>query len=101
MTTYVLLIKFSPEHSKNYASMEQQGKEVREKYMKACPGIKLLEHHLWLSGPYDFMHLYEAPDPETAFKMSAVILSTGMVSSVETWPAIRYQRVLELVKDIQ
>jgi uncharacterized protein with GYD domain len=97
MTTYVLLIKFSTEHAKNYASMEQMGMEMRERYMKACPGIKLLAHHLRLSGPYDFMHLYEAPDVETAFKMSAVIRSSEMVSSVETWPAISYQRLLELV----
>ena len=41
-----------------------------------------------LRGPYDFLHLYESPDVEAEFKMAAVIRSTGMVSSVETWPAI-------------
>ena len=100
MTTYVLLIKFSTEHAKNYASMEQMGQEMREKFMRACPGIKLLAHHLYLSGPYDFMHLYESPDVETAFKMFAVIRSSGMVSSCETWPAISYQKMLEVVKDL-
>ena len=100
MTTYVLLIKFSREHAKNYASMEQMGLEMREKYMKACPGIKLLQHHLRLSGPYDFLHTYESPDVETAFTMAAVIRSSEMVSSVETWPAIRYQRLLELLKNV-
>ena len=100
MTTYVLLIKFSPELAKDFAAMERMGKEVREKYMRACPNIKLLQHHYWLSGPYDFMHVYESPDVESAFKMAAVILSTGMASSVETWPAISYQRMLELVSEI-
>ena len=46
------------------------------------------------------MHVYESPDTESAFKMAAVILSTGMASSVETWPAISYQRLQELVRDI-
>ena len=100
MITYVLLIKFSPGLSKNYADMERMGKEVREKYMKACPEIKLSAHHYWLSGPYDFMHIFDSPDIESAFKMAAVILSTGMAESVETWPAIGYQKLLELVKDI-
>jgi uncharacterized protein with GYD domain len=76
------------------------GKEVREKYMKACPGIVLLQHHYWLSGPYDFMHVYESPDVESAFKMASVILSTGMATSVETWPAVSYQNFIELVKEI-
>ncbi len=100
MTTYVLLIKFSPEWAKNFAGIEQMGKEVREKYMKACPGIKLTNHHYWLSGPYDFMHIYESPDMESALKMAAVILSTGMAASVETWPALDYQKCLELVEQI-
>ena len=100
MTTYVLLIKFSPELAKDFTAMERMGKEVREKYMKECPGIKLLPHHLWLSGPYDFMHVYESPDAETAFKMAAVILSTGMAVSVETWTAISYERLVELVRDV-
>jgi len=100
MTTYVLLIKFSPELAKDFAAMERMGKEVREKYMRQCPDINLLPHHYWLSGPYDFMHVYESPDTESAFKMAAVILSTGMASSVETWPAISYQRLQELVRDI-
>jgi len=44
----VLLIKFSTEHAKNYASMKQMGMEMREKYIKACPGTKLLSNHLRL-----------------------------------------------------
>lgn len=100
MMTFVLLIKFSTEHAKNYASMQKMGMEMREKYMRACPGIKLLDHHLYLSGPYDFMHLYEAPDLGTAFKMSSVIRASEMVSSCETWPALKYQELVGLVKDI-
>ena len=100
MTTYVLLIKFSPLLAKDFAAMERMGKEVREKYMKQCPGINLLQHHYWLSGPYDFMHVYESPDAESAFKMAAVILSTGMAASVETWPAVSYDSFVELVKEI-
>jgi hypothetical protein len=46
------------------------------------------------------MHVYESPDVESAFKMAAVILSTGMAASVETWPAISYQSLTDLVKEI-
>jgi uncharacterized protein with GYD domain len=100
MTTYILLIKFSPELAKDYASMERMGQEVREKYMKACPSIALSQHHYWLSGPFDFMHVFDSPDADSAFTMAAVILSTGMASRVETWTALNYQHFLGLVKDI-
>jgi uncharacterized protein with GYD domain len=100
MATYILLIKFSPELAKDFAAMERMGKEVREKYVRACPGIQLSPHHYWLSGPYDFMHVFESPDADSAFKMAAVILSTGMAATVETWTAISFQKLLELVKEI-
>ncbi len=100
MTTYVLLIKFSSELAKNYSAMQEMGKVMREKYMKACAGIKLSDHHYWLSGPYDFMHVYDSPDVQTAFTMAACILSSGMAERVETWPALNFQQFMEAVKDV-
>ena len=99
MATFVMLIKMSPDLAKNFKSMEEIGKKVGAKYREACPEVQVREH-LALLGPYDFLDILEAPNEETAFKMAAVILSSGMASSVETWCALPYQKLLALTKDL-
>jgi uncharacterized protein with GYD domain len=96
---FVMLIKMSPELAKNFKSMQEIAKEVGAKYRAACPEVNVTTH-LALLGPYDFLDILEAPSEETAFKMAAVILSSGMASSVETWTALPYQKLVELTKDI-
>lgn len=99
MATFVMLVKMSPELAKNFQAMEEIAKQVGTKYREACPEVNVT-HHLALLGPYDFMDILEAPNEETAFKMAAVILSSGMASSVETWTALSYKRLLELIRGI-
>lgn len=99
MATFVMLVKMSPELAKNFQAMEEIAKKVGAKYKAACPEVNVT-HHLALLGPYDFMDILEAPNEETAFKMAAVILSSGMASSVETWTALPYKRLLELTRGI-
>jgi len=99
MATFVMLIKMAPELAKNISQMEEIGKKVGAKYKEACPEVVVREH-LALLGPYDFMDILEAPNEETAFKMAAVILSSGMASAVETWSAINYAKLLELTRGL-
>ena len=99
MPMFVMLIKLSPELAKNFGSMEEIGRKVGNSYREACPGVNVTTH-LALLGPYDFMDIIEAPSEETAFKMAAVILASGMASSVETWTALSYQKLLELTRDL-
>ena len=99
MPTFVMLIKMAPELAKNFGSMEEIGRSVGKKYKEACPNVNVTAH-LALLGPYDFMDVVEADSEETAFRMAAAILSSGMASSVETWTALSYQKLLELTRDI-
>jgi len=99
MATFVMLIKMAPELAKNISSMEEIGKKVGARYKEACPEVSVREH-LALLGPYDFLDILEAPNEETAFKMAAVILASGMASAVETWSAISYQKLLELTRNL-
>jgi uncharacterized protein with GYD domain len=99
MPTFVMLIKNSPEFAKNLKSMDELAKKVGAAYKAACPEVNVTTH-LALLGPYDFMDILEAPSEETAFKMAAVLLASGMVSSVETWTAMHYPRFQELMKNL-
>jgi uncharacterized protein with GYD domain len=60
--------------------------------------VKFLAHYALL-GPHDFLDIYEAPDEESAAKVSMISLSGGAVSA-ESWVAIPYKKFLGLIKDL-
>jgi uncharacterized protein with GYD domain len=60
--------------------------------------VKSLAHYALL-GPYDFLDGYEAPDEETAAKVSMISRAHGAIQA-ESWVAIPYKRALELVHQI-
>jgi uncharacterized protein with GYD domain len=98
MPTYVLMTKLTPEITSHY----QDRKEVGEKWKRAveekCPGIRWISHY-YLLGPYDYMDIFEAPDEETAAKVSMITSALGAVKA-ETWTAIPYARFLELTQEV-
>jgi len=50
-------------------------------------------------GPYDFVDIYEAPDEESAAKVSMISLANGAIQA-ESWSAIPYKRFLKLTESI-
>ena len=55
--------------------------------------------HFALLGKYDFLDIYEAPDEESAAKVSMISLSNGAFQA-ESLVAIPYKRFLELTEKI-
>jgi uncharacterized protein with GYD domain len=60
--------------------------------------VKFVAHYAVL-GPYDFLDIYEAPDEETAAKVSMISLAHG-ADRAESWLAMPYKRLLELAREI-
>jgi uncharacterized protein with GYD domain len=50
-------------------------------------------------GPYDFLDIYEAPDAETAAKVSLISMAGG-AATAESWTLIPYERFLGLAKQV-
>jgi len=98
MSTYILMTKLSPEVSKKMKDRDRIGKSWMEKVKGACPDVKWVAHYALL-GQYDFMDIYEAPDEETATKVSMISLAHGAMTA-ESWIAIPYKRIVELSKDL-
>ncbi len=67
---------------------------VREK----CPKVKFIAHYALL-GQYDFLDIYEAPDENTAAKVSIISQANGAYSA-QSLQAIPYKDFLELIKEI-
>ena len=98
MKTFVLLTKLSPETSQKIKDRAQLGRSWLEQVKEKCPQVKFVAHYALL-GHYDFLDIYEAPDEETAAKVSMISLSNGAFQS-ESLIAIPYKKFLELVDDI-
>ncbi len=56
--------------------------------------------HYALLGPYDFMDIYDAPNVETAHKVSLVTRAEGAVSA-ESWQAMPYDKFIQLLEEVE
>lgn len=98
MQTYVLMTKLSPETSKRVKDRAKLGRAWLDQVKASCPEVKFVAHYALL-GRFDFLDIYEAPDEETAAKVSMISLSNGAFQA-ESWVAIPYKRFVELTDDI-
>ena len=78
---------------------EQDMQKELEHVKAKCPEVKFIAHYALL-GRYDFLDIYEAPDEESAAKVSMISLSEGAFQS-ESLFAIPYKRFLELTEEIK
>ena len=73
--------------------------EKLKKVHKACPEVKFVGHYALL-GPYDFMDIYEAPDAETAHRVSLISRAEGALTA-ESWQALHYDQFLKVLEQVQ
>jgi uncharacterized protein with GYD domain len=98
MKTFILMTKLSPEVSRQIRDRANLGRAWLDQVKKKCPEVRFVTHYALL-GPYDFLDIYEAPDEETAAKVSMISLANGAFEA-QSWTAIPYKRFVELTEEI-
>lgn len=98
MRTFVLMTKIGPEMSKQVKDQAKLGRVWLDHVKEKCPEVNFLAHYALL-GPYDYLDIYEAPDEETAAKVSLISMQNG-AQTAESWGAIPYKRFIELAEEI-
>lgn len=98
MPRYVLMTRLAAPSLHDVESRRIAGRRWLERVREKCPEVKWIAHYALL-GPYDFMDLYDAPDAETAQKVSLLSRAEGAVSA-ESWQALPYERYLEALEDV-
>jgi len=93
MKTFILLTKLAPDISRQMKDRAKLGRNWLD-LVKA----KFISHYALL-GPHDFLDIYEAPDEESAAKVSMISLVNGAFQA-ETLIAIPYKQFLGLTKEI-
>lgn len=98
MKTFILMTKLSQEVSKHMKDRATIGRAWLEEVKAKCPEVKFIAHYALL-GEYDFMDIYEAPDQETAAKVSMISMSNGAFQA-QSWSAIPYKDFLKLIEEL-
>jgi uncharacterized protein with GYD domain len=96
MRTFILMTKLSPEVSKQVKNRAKIGRNWLDEVKRKCPEVKFKSHYALL-GPYDFMDIYEAPDEQSAAKVSMISMANG-ATQAESWTAIPYKQFLKLIE---
>lgn len=99
MPIFILMTRLAPEDLHDAKARRAIGKEWLNKVRQTCPEVTFLAHYALL-GPYDAMDIDEAPDVETAHQVSLISRAEGALSA-ESWPAIPYEKQLELLAMIE
>ncbi len=99
MPQFVLMTRLAPDALRDAGGRKAMGKDWIEHVRKACPEVKWISHYALL-GPYDFMDIYEAPDVATAQRVSLISRAQGALTA-ESWPAMRYEEYLGLMKEVE
>jgi len=99
MATFVLMTKLSTEITREVHHRAEIGKRWKATVDEKCPGVRWIAHYALL-GPYDFIDIFEAPDAETAAKVSLISQSMGAVKA-ESWTAIPYTQFLDIAQGLK
>ena len=95
MPLFVLMTRLGSDVLQDPRGRKAVGRAWKKKVEKVCPGVRWLAHYALL-GQYDFMDIYEAPDVETAHKVSYLSMAGG-AANAESWHALPYEKYVDLI----
>lgn len=95
MSTFVMVTRVDPAALRSPQSLEQLEHQVAESVRLQCPKVKWLASYAVL-GPYDYVDIFDAPDIETAAKVSTLVRTNGRAHS-EIWAATEWEKFKRMV----
>ncbi|MEE9443281.1 MAG: GYD domain-containing protein [candidate division Zixibacteria bacterium] len=98
MQTFILMTKLSAESGKKIKERAKLGHIWMKQVKESCPEVNFIAHYALL-GSFDFLSIYEAPNPDVAAKVSMISLANGAYQA-QSWTAIEYKRFIELTEEL-
>jgi uncharacterized protein with GYD domain len=103
MKTFVLVTKLAShdapitEIGAKLSDRSRTGRAWLNEIKEKCPEVKFKVHYA-LMGYWDSMHIYEAPDEESAAKVS--LLTRPYAAQVESWLALPYEKIMKMTEEM-
>jgi uncharacterized protein with GYD domain len=94
-----MLTKLSPEALNRPETVTELNKQVEDRIRRECSAVKWIGNYAIL-GACDYLDIFEAPDADTATKVSLLVRSFGHATT-ETWLATPWDRFVELAKNLK
>jgi uncharacterized protein with GYD domain len=98
MPHFVLLSRVSVESLHQPRSLETLERHAVDRIRKLCPEVKWIANYA-IAGPYDYLDILDAPDLQTAMKVSALIRSYGHADT-QLWPAIEWTGFKDVLRTL-
>jgi uncharacterized protein with GYD domain len=98
MTTFIMLTRLAHGSLNSPRTLEDLEKTVKARIDAQCRGVRWLANYA-VFGPYDYVDIFEAPDLDSAAKVSAIIRTFGHAHT-EIWPATPWSHFKDMIRDI-
>lgn len=98
MPTFIMATRLSPEALRSPMSLERIQHNVQEQVKLNCAGVDWIETFAVL-GTYDYIDIFDAPDIDTAMKVSTIIRTFGHAFT-EIWPAKKWEAYRDMVRNL-
>lgn len=98
MPTFLMHTRLTPDAIRAPRALEELERRVMARVRTHCPEVRWISSWAVL-GPCDYVDLFEAPDFESAARVSAIVRTFGH-GITEIWPATPWERFKELLRDM-
>lgn len=99
MQRFIMLTQIAHENVDTPQGLEKLEKNVMGHIRNHCPEVKWISSYALL-GPYDYLDIFDAPDLETATRLSTLIRTYGHAQS-EVWPATEWGQFKEMLHSLE
>jgi uncharacterized protein with GYD domain len=98
MGTYMVLTRVAPEAVKTPGRREELCREIEARIKDRELPIRWIANYA-VTGRFDYVDIFEAPDEATAMQLSAILRSYGHATT-ETWSAIPWKEFVKVIRGL-
>jgi len=96
MPAYVMLTQVASDMLGSPRSLETAEHNVMAAIRADCPTVKWMQSYA-VMGPYDYMDVFQAPDNDTATRVSMLVRTYGRGTS-QVWPATEWNDFEKMIE---